>query len=130
MFPPPAPPAPTTIEFALTAPVVVVPASKPPAPPPPIPPPPPPPTIKYSILKLAAGGVQVHDSTVLNETTVYEPSVEINGLVQVVVMIGTAFAGAIEKDSRAENANGIPEKIAKVIRASVPFRTLLIECFS
>jgi hypothetical protein len=72
----------------------------------------------------------VQDSTVLNETTVYEPSVETNGLVQVVVITGTALAGAIEKDSRAENANGIPEKIASVIRASVPLKALRIRCFS
>jgi hypothetical protein len=95
-----------------------------------MPPPPPPATIKYSTLKLSAGGVHVQDSTVLNETTVYEPSVETNGLVQVVVITGTALAGAIENDSSAENANGIPEKIAKVKRANVPFRTLRIRCFS
>jgi hypothetical protein len=43
---------------------------------------------------------------------------------------GTALAGAIENDSRAENAKGIPEKIAKVIRASIPLKALRIRCFS
>jgi hypothetical protein len=43
---------------------------------------------------------------------------------------GTALAGAIENDSRAENANGIPENIAKVKRANMPLRTLRIRCFS
>jgi hypothetical protein len=107
-------------------PSVVVPVNSPPAPPPPAPPPPPPATIKYSTFKLSAGGVHVQDSTVLNETTVCEPSVETSGLLQVVVMTGTALAGANENDSRAENANGIPEKIAKVKRANMPLRTLRI----
>jgi hypothetical protein len=43
---------------------------------------------------------------------------------------GTALAGAIENELRAENANGIPEKIAKVKRVNVPLRTLRIRCFS
>jgi hypothetical protein len=48
----------------------------------------------------------------------------------VVVITGTALAGAVENDSSAENANGIPENVAKVKRANVPFRTLRIRCFS
>jgi hypothetical protein len=130
MPPPPEPPAPTAIGIEDTEPRVVVPANSPPAPPPPAPPPPPPATIKYSTLKFSAGGVQVQDSTVLNETTVCEPSVETNGLLQVVVINGTALAGAKENDSSAENAKGMPEKIAKVKRANVPLRTLRIWCFS
>jgi phosphotransferase system IIB component len=72
----------------------------------------------------------VQDSTVLNETTVYKPSVETNGLVQVDVIIGTAFAGEIKNELSAVKANGIPEKIAKVKRANKPLKTLRIESVS
>jgi hypothetical protein len=60
-------------------------------------------------------------------------TIEVEGLAVAVKTIGspgTALAGAIENDSRAENANGIPEKIAKVKRANMPLRTLRIRCFS
>jgi hypothetical protein len=109
---------------------VLEPAKKPPAPPPPIPPPPPPATIKYSTLKLSAGGVHVHDSTVLNETTVYRPSLPTNELVHVVVTIRTAFAGAIASGPKMDKVNGIPDNITKVKRANRTLITLLIRCFS